>query len=123
MTSHRYAQALHMGWMMTQHIGSAPKPLLIVSKKEVGESQPFVCESDADIQWAKSQGALMIVNCCSVGPQNRFGPSTPYPSRHSVWIEANCFIQQAVGQIDFIAVKRQNKCGSRQYQRVFSLHT
>jgi hypothetical protein len=50
MTSHCYTQALHIGWVMTQRVGGALNPLLIVPKKEVGVSQPVVCENDADIQ-------------------------------------------------------------------------
>ena len=109
MARHCDAQSWYKVGMMTQRIGRASEPLIIVAKKEVGVSQPVLCKENTVIQRAQSQCALMVVKCCLVVAQARFRPSTPQPSRHSVWIEPNCFLQKTVGQFDFIALSEQNK--------------
>ena len=59
---------------MTQRIGGALEPLLIVPKKKVGETQPGLCMENVGIQRAYPQDALKVVNCCSVVAQDHFRP-------------------------------------------------
>jgi transposase len=51
-TDHCCAQRCHMVWVMTQRISSAFEPLLIVPKKEVGETQPGLCLENVGIERA-----------------------------------------------------------------------
>jgi hypothetical protein len=52
MTGHCYALSCHKVGMMTQRIGCAFEPFLIVPKKEVGESQPAMCKENGVSQRA-----------------------------------------------------------------------